>query len=331
MLISVLVLGTACGGSQSAAEPSPRPHTPGSLGDTWIGDGTTWHQVSVMGPKPRYSASFAYDAQNHTDVLFGGQTTQGSSDETWTWDGAKWTEMMPVHKPPARRAAAMAYDPAHQVVVLYGGLVQDRNEGIAASDTWTWDGSDWTMVSPKTDSPGDREGPVMVTAGNRILLFGGRWYNVKYFGDVWAWDGKTWSRVDRDPTPPGRGNPAATWDPIDSSLFIFGGSGFNSSAGPGALGTPLGDAWSLTGGKWTQVNSSGAGRLAFANAMWDGKKIVVLLGMPCPNPSGDAWGWDGKAWLKLASPGISARYGAASAESPDGKALLFGGSDEPGC
>jgi len=65
--------------------------------------------------------------------------------------------------------------------------------------------------------------------------------------------------------------------------------------------------------------------------MWDGKKIVVLLGMPCPNPSGDAWGWDGKAWLKLASPGISARYGAASAESPDGKALLFGGSDEPGC
>ncbi|TMB75714.1 MAG: hypothetical protein E6J46_13685, partial [Chloroflexi bacterium] len=224
-----------------------------------------------------------------------------------------------------------AYDPAHQVVVLYGGLVQDRNEGIAASDTWTWDGSDWTMVSPKTDSPGDREGPVMVTAGNRILLFGGRSYNVKYFGDVWAWDGKTWSRVDRDPTPPGRGNPAATWDPIDSSLFIFGGSGFNSSAGPGALGTPLGDAWSLTGGKWTQVNSSGPGRLAFANAMWDGKKIVVLLGMPCPNPSGDAWGWDGKAWLKLASAGISARYGAASAESPDGKALLFGGSDEPGC
>jgi len=256
---------------------------------------------------------------------------QGSSDETWTWDGGKWTEMMPVHKPPARRAAAMAYDPAHQVVVLYGGLVQDRNEGIAASDTWTWDGSDWTMVSPKTDSPGDREGPVMVTAGNRILLFGGRSYNVKYFGDVWAWDGKTWSRVDRDPTPPGRGNPAATWDPIDSSLFIFGGSGFNSSAGPGALGTPLGDGWSLTGGKWTQVNSSGPGRLAFANAMWDGKKIVVLLGMPCPNPSGDAWGWDGKAWLKLASAGISARYGAASAESPDGKALLFGGSDEPGC
>jgi len=294
-------------------------------------DGAAWHASKVSGPAPRYLAALAYDAQHHVYVLFGGQTAKGSSDETWTWDGTTWMAISPAHKPPPRRSAAMAYDPAHQVVVLYGGLIPDQSEGAEASDTWTWDGLDWTLVSEKTKAPGPREGPRMITAGSRVLLFGGRLGNAQYYADAWAWDGKTWSRVDRDPTPPGRANVAATWDPIDSSLFIFGGSGFNSSAGPGALGTPLGDAWSLTGGKWTQVNSSGPGRLAFANAMWDGKKIVVLLGMPCPNPSGDAWGWDGKAWLKLASPGISARYGAASAESPDGKALLFGGSDEPGC
>jgi hypothetical protein len=329
--IAALLLLAACGGSQSATVTSPTPRTPGPLGDTWTWTGTAWHLASSGGPAPRYLAALAYDAPRHVFVLFGGQTKTATSDETWTWDGAKWKAMSPAHKPPPRRGAAMAYDPTHQVVVLYGGLVPDQAEGFDASDTWTWDGSDWTLVSAKAEATGPREGARMLTAGGRALLFGGRAYNVQYYGDAWTWDSKTWSRVDRSPTPPGRAHAAVAWDPVDSSLVIFGGSGLNSTGGPGEQGTPLSDAWSLTGGKWTQLSSEGPGRLEFASAMWDGKKFVVLLGMPCPNPSSDAWGWDGKSWLKLASPGISARYGAALAPTPDGKALLFGGSDERGC
>src|SRR6266581_2343802 len=169
--IMAVILLFACSGSQPAAQTSPTLRTPGALGDTWTGDGTAWHQVSVEGPKPRYSASLAYDAQHHVFVLFGGQTAQGSSDETWTWDGTTWMAISPAHKPPPRRSAAMAYDPAHQVVVLYGGLIPDQSEGAEASDTWTWDGLDWTLVSEKTKAPGPREGPRMITAGSRVLLF----------------------------------------------------------------------------------------------------------------------------------------------------------------
>ena len=36
-------------------------------------------------------------------------------------------------------------------------------------------------------------------------------------------------------------------------------------------------------------------------------------------------------WPLVVSPGIPARWGAATAQDKDGKALLFGGSNERGC
>ena len=227
----------------------------------------------------------------------------------------------------------MAYDPIHQVVVLYGGLVADRAEGDPGADTWTWDGSDWTEADPGPGAPGKREGASMVTAADRVILFGGHLANVGYWADAWTWDGRAWSRIDKDPTPPGRGNAALAWNSSDASLWVFGGTGFNASAGPGAQGVPLSDAWSLIGTVWNRHTGSGPPALAFANVMRDAgsNRLIVFLGMPCPNPSADAWAWDGKAWSKLPNPGIPARWGAASAQAPDGKALLFGGSNEKGC
>jgi hypothetical protein len=331
--IAAAVLLVACGGSPSGAEPAPTPKTSGPLGDTWTGDGTTWHRANSSGPASRYLAALAYDSKHDVFVLFGGQTAKGTSDDTWTWDGKAWKQMSPAHKPPARRAAGMAYDPAHQVVVLFGGLIPDQAEGYEANDTWTWDGSDWMEVDAGPAPPPKRQGVSLITAGDRIVLFGGRLANAVYFGDAWSWDGKTWSRVDIPPRPPGRGTAAVAWDPLDSSLFIFGGSGFNSAAGPGAQGTPLSDGWMLTRGSWTQLNGTGPGRLAYANAIWDsaGMRVLVLLGMRCPDPSDAAWAWNGNAWSRLVNPGISARWGAALAENKDGRALLFGGSNEAGC
>ncbi len=121
--VAVVLLLAACGGPTATPLPSAGVHSPGPLGDTWTGDGTAWHQVDGPGPAPRYSASLAFDPKHHDFVLFGGQTTTGSSDETWIWNAGRWTAMTPAHKPPPRRSAAMAYDPAHQVVVLYGALV----------------------------------------------------------------------------------------------------------------------------------------------------------------------------------------------------------------
>jgi hypothetical protein len=114
---------------------------------------------------------------------------------------------------------------------------------------------------------------------------------------------------------------------------VFGGTGFKAGAGPGNLGELLSDAWNLTNGAWTQLKGSGPPPLANPNAVWDGKdkRVLVMLGMACPNPTDAAWAWDGAAWSAAGKPGISARWGAAVAEAPNGTAVLFGGSDEPGC
>jgi len=327
----LVLLLVACGGSQ-ATLPTPSTQRPGPQGDTWTWDGA-WHQAIATGPTPRYLSSMTYDAKRKVFVLFGGRTAQGASDETWTWDGKVWKAASPAHKPPARSSAAMAYDAALEVVVLYGGRIQGHEEGSVGGDTWTWDGVDWTQIDVGPGAPGKREGPQLVAAGNRVVLFGGRLYNQDYFGDAWTWGGKTWSRIDQGPRPPGRASPAVVWNPATSSLFVFGGSGLKPPGNNGALGDPLGDAWSLTGARWTELKGSGPPTLAFADAFWDSgsKRAEVLLGMHCPNPSDSAWAWDGAAWSKLAAPGMSARWGAAIAQDAEGNAALFGGDNEPGC
>ncbi len=326
-----ILLPAGCGVAQ--ATPTPTPPAAGPKGDAWAWDGAKWRQLGGPGPSPRYAAALAYDAQRKVFVLFGGQTAKGSSDETWIWAGTAWKAQSPAHKPPARRNSAMAYDPAHQAVVLYCGHIQGREEGEIGADTWTWDGTDWTEVDIGPGALGKRAGASMVTSRSNVVLFGGYYANAEYYGDAWTQDGKAWFRVDQDPRPAGRGNSAVAWNPTDASLFVYGGSGLNSAAGPGAGGLPLSDAWLLSGGKWSELKPSGPPALTYANAIWDqkGNRWIVLLGLSCPGPSDAAWAWDGMAWSKLASPGMSARWGAAVAQAPDGGALLFGGSDQSGC
>jgi hypothetical protein len=321
----------ACSGAQTTSAPTVE--AAGPKGDTWGWDGAKWSRLAAGGPSPRYSAALAYDANRKVFVLFGGQTAKGSSDETWTWDGTGWKVQSPAHKPSPRRSTAMAYDPERQVVILYGGLIEDQAEGREGGDTWAWDGTDWTEVDHGPGAPGAREGLRLVTAENQVLLFGGRVANVQYYGDAWTWTGKAWSRLDKNPLPPGRSNSAVAWNPTGSSLLVYGGSGLKASAGPGAAGEPLVDAWSLTGGMWTQLKGSGPPALALASSIWDqkGNRWIVLLGINCPNPTDAAWAWTGTAWSTVPSPGMPARWGAAAAQAPDGRALLFGGSDQAGC
>jgi hypothetical protein len=330
--LAIVILLAACGGSQAKAEPSASPQAPGPLGDTWTRDSTTWHRQDFAGPAPRYLAALAYDTPRHDFVLFGGQTAKGTSDETWTFDGSTWTAMTPAHRPPPRRDAAMAYDPAHQVVVLYGGLIPDQSEGVEAADTWTWNGSDWSEASAGNVGPRYRDGPRMVTAGNRVLMFGGHLGNVRYFGDVWTWDGATWSRIDHGATPQGRGEAAIAWNPDDSSLFVYGGLGIRPDTGPGNLGLALPDAWSLKDGVWRQLPASQRPTAALGNAIWDQTMhtVIVIFGIACPNPITDGWSWNGALWSP-AQVTVSARWGAAVAQKPDGNVLVFGGSDERGC
>ncbi len=275
----------------------------------------------------------AYDAKNGEYVLFGGQTPTHSSDETWTSDGKTWKLRTPAHRPATREAAAMAYDPVQTVVVLYGGINLNQGEGVDLGDTWTWDGADWTQVDQGPGAPDIRNGPSMVSTASGVVLFGGHSANVTYYSDLWRWTDKVWRRIDSAPRPPGRAVAAVEWNSTDSSLLVFGGIVMNPGQGIGGSGLTVGDTWRWDGHKWAAVPGSGPPATSYANVMWDARSsaVVLLLGIACPSPSDSAWSFSAGSWSQLAKPGMSARWGAAEAQAPDGRALLFGGSDLRGC
>jgi hypothetical protein len=63
------------------------------------------------------------DAARNQVVLFGGNASGGTVDDTWTWDGSDWTRQSPTHRPVARYLHGMAYDASGLVghAVLFGG------------------------------------------------------------------------------------------------------------------------------------------------------------------------------------------------------------------
>ena len=65
----------------------------------------------------------------------------------------------------------MAYDPAIGQLVLFGGVGANGN---ALGDTWTYNGTTWTLQSPPT-SPGARALASMDydPALGQLVLFGG--------------------------------------------------------------------------------------------------------------------------------------------------------------
>jgi hypothetical protein len=280
-------------------------------------------------PNGRYLAALGFDATAKDFVLFGGQTAKGTSDETWLFTPpSTWRLAKPAHRPPPRRGAAMAWDPVSGTVLLYGGLVPDRAEGFPSDQTWSWDGTDWRQLQTSGVGPGARDGASMVTAGERVLLFGGHEFNTRYYGDAWTWDGARWNRVDHGARPEGRGNAGVMWEPQTSSLLVFGGYGLRAGAGPGNLGTPLADAWSLRDGAWSATSAPPETIVmpfAYENPT---SQRPTVAGVACPASGATKWELNTGNWVQLVKGPNFGRWGVAVATEPSGATLMFGGSTE---
>lgn len=113
----------------------------------------------------------AYDPAAGEVVLFGGRCnnqTTGVCGDTWTWDGSDWTDQNPADSPSARWASQMAYDPASQAVILFGGT-----GSLGSRETWEWNGQDWAELSPAESPPGRDAGAMAFDSNGSALLFGG--------------------------------------------------------------------------------------------------------------------------------------------------------------
>ena len=63
----------------------------------------------------------------------------------------------------------MAYDPGTGQLVLFGGY-----DGGFLDDTWTWNGSTWTQMTPATSPPARDSASMAYDPGTgQLVLFGG--------------------------------------------------------------------------------------------------------------------------------------------------------------
>ena len=137
-LTVIIVAGATIGFAVSRRPaPAPPPPTPRPEAPT---------------PRSAFGYSVAGDPAHGEVVLFGGVDTY---DQTWLWNGKRWTQAHPPSSPAGRFDSPAAYDPATGQVLLFGGRLAD---GEVAGDTWAWDGTTWNQLdagSPAGPPAGD--------------------------------------------------------------------------------------------------------------------------------------------------------------------------------
>jgi hypothetical protein len=120
----------------------------------------------------------------------------------------------------------MAYDAARGRVVMFGGR---DSSGNMTADTWEWDGTTWTNVTPASGSPpaGYRGEDAMAydAERGRVVMVGP--YSSSGGGWVlstWEWNGTTWTNMTPPSgSPPWRVSPSMAYDAARGEAVLFGG------------------------------------------------------------------------------------------------------------
>lgn len=215
-------------------------------------------------------------------------------------------------------------------VVMFGGA------GLSSllSDTWIWDGVQWTEVSLDA-GPSARYGAGAVTDCDGVFLYGGKVSADVYSPEQWVWINGAWVQL---PTPDADAGPGGRADfpfaKINSTTtVIFGGEDGISSA--------LQDTWIWNDTSWgcwscqPEVHSPPSLHEAASGAV--GGTFVVFGGISDLGPGGTklqgrTWLWNGVDWGDVTpiSGGPTPRYQVASASlTVNGvdTLVVFGGSD----
>ncbi|MEO8552502.1 MAG: kelch repeat-containing protein, partial [Kofleriaceae bacterium] len=239
--------------------------------DTYVWDPTTklWTGLPPVPARSRLSA--VNDFAGHRAIFYGGiNATFATVADTWEL-GSKGYQLLAGGPPTKRQYYAMAWDPAHSQIVLFGGASGNTISDTVSAETWVWTGAGWTQKFPAT-SPPPRSRAAMAWDGERIVMFGG--HNSEYsatatFGDAWAWDGTTWTPI-TGTLPPPRHGAAAGYDPIRNQLVMYGGN-YNLDDDD--------DTWLEHAGVWTEAQHLGfvPTRESEAALAWNPARSSLIL------------------------------------------------------
>ena len=229
------------------------------LADAWQYDvaADRWDPWDVSGdvPPPAGSRRVARLTDNQA-ILFGGYVDDFDSDDVLVHvdlvTGVFTTVTPSTAKPASRTLHAMAYDDAHDRVIVFGGFSQTAAGNEILNDTWfgTFDKAAMTMDWQQQTlavSPPPRYGAFAGVDDDediqRFVVYSGAGTptNADPVGaitDAWVLtlgDTIEWQLLPADDTPVGRRNGCGVVDPSTHTLTVFGGTADARTTSPGVF------------------------------------------------------------------------------------------------
>lgn len=202
----------------------------------------TWELVSdgAAGPPARNGCAMVPDTRKNRLLVHGGDggpTVSGgfdSLDDLWAFDldARKWRQLSPTGAvPPERWNHAVAIDPEHRRMFIFGGAGNVRGRSLTDQDVYVLnlDRLVWTKLPAPGDQPPPVEGTSLTYDAHRNLLLVAGGLSLADTGppgprSVWCFDLKdnTWTQH-KDAMPTTRRGHVGVYDPVGRLHVIFGG------------------------------------------------------------------------------------------------------------
>ena len=264
-----------------------------------------WAQANpATSPGPRAAAGMATDAAGNL-ILFGGDTggfPSPATNQTWRYDDTTWTQLSPTTSPTPKLGITLVYDTNRGVFVSYGSLNTSIFGGASVDQTWEFNGTTWTQVTPTTTPGGlGGYGACFDSLRNKLVLYGGLPDN--FFpidsNQTWEYDGTNWALITTTGSPGPLENPAMCFHAGLGQTILFGGIDVQIGGND--------TTWAYDGTNWTALPVTGSKPPVRTGArmVYDPfRGVCVLTGGSDPTngqPIVDTWEFDGAAWTQVPS------------------------------
>lgn len=315
VLIGTIFLSSCVPGSE-APVPSSRAQSPST---------TPLTPSLIVGPRPtrRYGFGLAYDAEHRETVLYGGRDASGAVYDTWTWNGARWSELHPTQHP--NEGLDLGYDAKRRKTVGFGTSANLSSRAtLPPGDTWIWDGQIWYQVHPTTNPPA-RRGTTLTwdSKRERLIMYGGYGRPNEGLYDTWAWDGTDWHSLAKNSTDFSNLAGDAAYYPANDTVVMYHWPGGNASDPNQRF------MWIFDGRSWAR-RPTGTIELPYSGPITYDEKLgkLILFGVHGVGAAA-TWTWDGASWNRIdTDTGPDDRlYPLMVYDSARGREVLFGGYD----